>query len=86
MKVFKCVAISNNRNSFGLRGVVFVALDGEAWQVGVHDLDCPVVGRSYGVLERQGNFAHGFSVLGWEIPRRLPKAPQTVVEVAFTEV
>ena len=49
MKVFKLLCISRNRNSFGLRGCILVAKDGECWEVASNDLNCPQVGREYPV-------------------------------------
>lgn len=86
MKTFRCVALSKNRNSFGIRGTVFIARDGEVWEVGVHMHDEPKVGVDYGVLERDKDFGIGFSrAFGWEIPRRLLDAPPEVLKKIFPE-
>lgn len=77
-KTFKVAAVSSNRNSFGLAGLVLIAQDGEAWQVGASQhhikaqgdvVQVPVVGK------QDCNFA----VLGFEIPERLPRPPAEVV-------
>lgn len=86
-KEFKVVAVSSNMNSFGLRGVVLVAKDGEAWQGGVNYLYVPKQGdiirlifreTSTGALSKYPQFPSG-----WEIPERLPDAPAEVVKEAF---
>jgi len=86
-KEFKVVAVSSNTNSFGLRGVVLVAKDGEAWQGGVSHLYVPKQGdiirlifreKSQGELEAYPQFP-----FNCEIPERLPDAPAEVVKEAF---
>jgi hypothetical protein len=85
VKQFKCVALSENRDSFGLRGAILLARDGEAWEVGVHDLDAPQVGKVYGVLTPAAHVARDpyWYLFGWEIPRRLPNAPARLVATAW---
>jgi hypothetical protein len=77
-KTFKVASVSSNTNSFGLSGMILIARDGEAWQVGASHhypktrgdlVRVPVLGR------RGRNFAP----LGFEIPERLPLAPAGVV-------
>ena len=98
MKTFKLLTISRNRNSFGLRGAILVAQDGEAWEIACGDLHFPQVGDSYPVptcsvelLAKLGKVpddqtAASWSARGWELPRRLPKAPQEAVDFAFRPV
>jgi len=76
-KLFKVAALSSNLNSFGLRGMVVVADDGEAWEVGGNSLNVRPRGAvvSVPMVRRKPNF----SKLGYEIPRKLPKAPPEVV-------
>ena len=76
-KRFKVAARSMGRNSFGLRGHVLVARDGEAWEVAFNDLnargvlgdtiDVPVVDK-YGPAQ-----VKSWARVGGEIPRRLPR-------------
>ncbi|MCX7429378.1 MAG: hypothetical protein NTW96_27610 [Planctomycetia bacterium] len=82
-KTFAVAALSNSRNSFGLRGVVLIAEDGEAWEVGVNHL----------CLLRQGSLVsvgvralghRDWATLGFEIPRELPDAPKAVVDEAWS--
>lgn len=77
-KPFKVASISSNRNSFGLQGVILVAKDGEAFEVGASYLHA--VNKGDVVLvplidEHDLNFAY----LGFEIPTYLPQAPPDVV-------
>ena len=101
MKVFKLVCTSRNTNSFGLRGCILVAKDGEAWEIAASDFNCPQVGTSYCVpqptaaywlhpedtrtYKDQDDLTAGmWSGLGWELPRRLPQAPQEAINQAFS--
>jgi hypothetical protein len=82
---------SRNTNSFGLRGCILVAEDGEAWEIAVNDLNTPQHGRSYRVDgyrastsdDRPYDFADYACSRGWELPRRLPQAPQEAVDQAW---
>lgn len=77
-KEFKVVSISTNTNAFGLRGVVVVARDGDAWTLAGNALMCE--------RHPQGSVftadpARGFD--GWEIPhpyRPLPP-PELLREI-----
>lgn len=78
-KPFKVASVSDNLNSFGLTGMILMAVDGEAWEVGASSfyvkkkgdvVQVPVVGKS----------GRNFASLGFEIPRRLPDAPPGVVD------
>ena len=52
MKNFRLLTSSKNLNSFGLRGYVLIAADGEAWEIGCADGPlAPVKGKTYGVIE-----------------------------------
>jgi hypothetical protein len=62
-----------------------VARDGEAWEIGSNDLNCPQRGKTYGVIFRKGETPH-FENFGWEIPMRLPTAPDAVIIQAWTDV
>ena len=88
MKTFRVLETSLNCNSFGLRGVILVAKDGEAWEIGTNDINCPQRGRDYSMPEspifRRQDFEHFAVSQGWEISRRLPKAPQEIIDAAWT--
>jgi hypothetical protein len=82
-KAFNVASVSDNLNSFGLRGMILIAGDGEAWEVGASNLhvkkkgdvvQVPVVGKA----------GRNFAGLGFEIPRRLPDAPAGVVEEVWS--
>jgi len=88
-KDFKVVGLSDNTNSFGLRGVIFVAKDGEAWQAGANSINCPEKGDtikliyrevSEGVLSKYPDFPAGF-----EIPERKPDPPAALLKEFFPE-
>jgi hypothetical protein len=88
VKTFRVLELSRNHNSFGLRGVILVAQDGEAWEIGTSDVNCPQRGRSYGVIvpdsSHRDRTPH-FGAFGWELPRRLPNAPPEIVAEAWKE-
>jgi hypothetical protein len=82
-KAFKVASVSENTNSFGLTGMILIAGDGEAYEVGASSLyvkkkgdvvQVPVVGKT----------GRNFASLGFEIPRRLPDAPAGVVEEVWS--
>lgn len=77
-KPFKVAAVSRNTNCFGLRGMVIMAADGEAYEVGANSLNARLKGSTLKV-PIVGRNGRGFSRLGFEIPRRLPTAPAGVL-------
>jgi hypothetical protein len=97
MKVFRVACIAGNTNSFGLRGYILVAKDGEAWEVAVcDDYRSPKRDKDYNVPSCDARLlaavsrktpdmqtADWFSSMGWEVPRRLLQAPQALVDLAF---
>ena len=84
MKHFKVVAISGNHNSFGLHGVVLVAKDGQAYEIGSNDLHMPRQGDVLDVPVRPGG-GLDWAELGYEIPRALdPPAPPEVVRQVWS--
>lgn len=82
-KPFTVASVSENCNSFGLTGMILMARDGEAWEVGASSLyvkakgdivQVPIVGKA----------GRNFASLGFEIPTRLPDAPAGVVEEVWS--
>jgi hypothetical protein len=93
--VFKVAAVSDNANSFGLKGMILMNKDGVVYQVGANSLyvkqagDEIVVPCDWNECDDEGlpmvNW-HFYS-LGFEIPERFPDAPKNVVaEVWATTV
>lgn len=76
-RLFKVAAISNNTNAFGLRGVVLIAEDGEAWEVASDELDLPKQSEVLSVPTFDGFLQWG--TFGFEIPRQIDHAPAKVV-------
>lgn len=77
-KAFKVASVSSNRNSFGLQGVILVAEDGEAFEVGASYLH-GVKKSDVVLVPTSDEHGHNFAQLGFEIPRQLPQAPPEVV-------
>jgi hypothetical protein len=82
-KKFRVVSVSKNCYSFGLRGVVLLARDGEAWEIGVNYLHTEHFqeGRTvFGRVTGPGELDFGSGV---EIPRRLAPATPAVLKEVF---
>lgn len=77
-KSFKVAAVSSNRNSFGLRSMVVVAPDGEAYRVCSNGVNVKREGDVLRVERQDGGW--NFSALGYEVPEKLPNAPSEVVK------
>jgi hypothetical protein len=76
IKRYKLVAISDNKNSFGLNSYIFVAQDGEAWRclkAREYEFSRLQVGAS--VMLKAPS---GFSSMGFECPESLPTADDKV--------
>jgi hypothetical protein len=86
MKVYRVFAISDNRNSFGLRSCLLIARDGEAWVVLSNDVNLPKRHVSYCVQEapQVDLTADTWTRNGWECPRRLSLAPKAVIDAAWS--
>ena len=67
---YKVVAVSENRNEFGLRGIVVIGKDGSAWQFGSNDNNLPEEGHIFSFFGEPS-----WSSLGFEIPERLSPDP-----------
>jgi len=76
--------VSDNRNSFGLRGMVLISRDGSVWQVATSYLHAQEVGMVVRVPVVDGTCQ--FASLGWELPEKLPDAPKDVVEAVWASV
>jgi hypothetical protein len=89
MKKFRLLTASKNVNSFGLRGCILVAEDGEAWEVASNAVNMPIAGKTYNAPQAAKHVARNnapwFSTFGWEIPRRLPTAPAAAVAQAWAK-
>lgn len=84
MKQFIVAAVSRNTNSFGLRGMILIAKDGEAWQVAANCLNIKSEGEFVNTGNEQGRInGSQWATLGFEIPRRLPDAPLKVLKELF---
>jgi hypothetical protein len=79
-KAFRVAVVSGNTNSFGLTGLVIVAQDGMAWEVGVSTIHL----RKKGDLVRlpmTNDQIEPTAEFMFEIPKRLvPDAPAAVVK------
>ena len=84
---FLVASVSNNRNSFGLKGIILVCPTGEAWEVGMSH--APKKGQTI-MLPTVGDKVQfhlaGMQGLTIEIPKRLTDAPESVLCELFPEV
>jgi hypothetical protein len=80
--LFRLASVSNNTNSFGLHGHVFMAEDGEVWEVCKYrNRDAIPIGHEIGVAVVKGEPQWGR--LGYEVPRRLKKATAKQVDAVW---
>jgi len=81
-KAFKVASVSSNIGSFGHRGVILIARDGEAWEIGI-SASPPTKQLVKGQIVniRFGGWGGGIVLeSGWEVPRKLtPNASQGVI-------
>jgi len=85
---FKVVAVSENTNSFGLQGMILMQKNGVAYQVGVNSLnvkkegDIITVPCDWNEVDVEGcqMVNYHFYSHGFEIPNRLPDAPDVVIK------
>lgn len=83
-KPFKVAMVSSNSNSFGLRNMILIAKDGEAWSVCASAMHFREKGTTIHIpltewLETQ----IVSSKYPFELPNKLPRAPVNVVEEAW---
>lgn len=84
-KQFRVAATSDNRNGFGLNGVILVAEDGEAWEVGKCQISPPNAAWAAGQTVHVPMVGHGpqWHLIGVEIPRQLDAAPPHVLRALW---
>lgn len=76
-KQFKVVAVSENYNAFGLKGMIVVGKDGSAYSVAASDLNIHKQGDILVVPRIAKRLA--WETLGFEIPTPVENAPPKVV-------
>lgn len=78
---FMVASVSQNTNSFGLRGHILVSRKGEAWQVGrsISPADEQWEKGTIVILQPSGLTDWNWAAYGVEIPERLQQAPPDVV-------
>lgn len=81
---FRIISISKTVNAFGLRGIILLAQNGEALEVGKNQLDNSefYIGSD---IEVHGEKGTRF-IPGTEIPKQLAKAPNGVVLEVYPEL
>ena len=86
-KQFKVATVSQNTNSFGLRGFILVAKDGQAFEAAANYLNVPnkgdiitLPGTTDGTRTR-----FNFAKKSYEIPHPLSQAPSDVVKEIWEE-
>jgi len=77
--VFRVFARSDNVNSFGHHGIRFLAKDGEAWEASKWFGTGPLPANGQEITVPLVRGVPDFGSLGFEIPRRIGKAPEEIV-------
>lgn len=77
-KRFKVVEVSDNSNSFGLKGHILMAPDGETWEAGKTTQFAHRVGEIV-TLAKSGDGDFNWAYKGFEIPSLIGKAPNELV-------
>ena len=77
-KPFTVVMLSDNANSFGLKGMIVMADDGEAWELAANAINVRQTGQVIQVPVV--NDKCEWAGMGFELPRRLPTAPPIIVQ------
>lgn len=91
-KLFKVVVVSENTNSFGLKQMVLLAKDGEAYKVCANSLNVRKEGDTVvqeltfsEEIGQESKVVNRAFALNFEIPERLnDKAPQTVIDEVWS--
>lgn len=78
---FKVAAVSESVNSFGLRQIIVVSREGEAYAIHRHD---PPVERAVLHLPVADSMVVSTPGYHFEIPQKLSKAPQSVTDKLWT--
>jgi hypothetical protein len=79
-KSFTVIAVSSNTNSFGLKSIILVAEDGEAWEILKSAYSDPLPKQGDTIKRAGGVFA-----IGCECPRRLSDSTPAVAKKIITE-
>lgn len=79
-KSFTVIAVSSNTNSFGLKSIILVAEDGEAWEILKSAYSDPLPKRGDTIKRAGGVFA-----IGCECPRRLKDSSPAVAKKIIAE-
>jgi hypothetical protein len=82
---FKVAAISDNANSFGLYGVVILSKSGNAFEIGCNSLSKPKVRQTLKATLTESGYLENIEGLSYEIPRKLQKPPQAVIDEVFAK-
>jgi len=91
IKQFKVVSRSQNTNSFGLYGLILVARDGEAWEVGANHLNVKDKNEFVNQVVTVDVDTNGDKRVvattfpQFEIPRKLEKCPADVLAEIFQD-
>jgi hypothetical protein len=79
-KSFTVIAVSSNTNSFGLKSIILLAEDGEAWEILKSAYSDPLPKRGDTIKRAGGVFA-----IGCECPRRLADSSPAVAKKIIAE-
>ena len=74
----KVISVSQNHNAFGLRGMIMISDNGQAWEAAANDLNVKQKGDII-TTTVLGSGEPSFTGLGLEIPRRLSPDPTPAI-------
>ncbi len=87
---FICATVSTNTNSFGLYQFILISRQGEAYKAHASYYNVPKKGDEVFVpivTDKEGNvIGHNLSALSYEMPIRLERVPQSVINEAFKQI
>jgi len=83
----RCVTISKNSNSFGLRHCIFVADDGSVVAAASNQLNLPRVGEVVEFKAEPGGWGRYATYRrSWELPEVLPQMPADMARRVLDDV
>lgn len=87
LKEFAVAMVSDNHNSFGLRQMILIAMDGEVWKVCANHINEKPVGHVFNIPIDDDSQYPMFSGFGFELCEKVGQtAPHNVIAEAWSKV